>query len=103
MSINNFRACKKCGEIKNSQADFYHNPRCIIGTCKKCMSLAAITRQRRKRQLYGTREPTDRERERSKAYYAAHKEQFKVYRERFLKKYPDYFKKYYRARRDDEG
>lgn len=95
----NEKRCSKC-RIYKDLSDYYKSCGKPRGECKKCTSKANVRYQKRVgywRERYANDEER---REYMRAYYAKNKAKFIKYRAEFKKRFPDYYKDYFRNKKD---
>lgn len=91
----NEKQCSKCGKYKHPEEDFYMCQGRYRAECKRC----TIKRNSKYQKLHKTwltrNVDVEARREYMKEYYAANKQNFATYRERFRERNPSYWKKRY--------
>ena len=94
------KVCSKCGETKQLTADFYLCSGRWRSECKAC-TIKRNVKYQRSIQAWKHRYLDDDERNSyMRDYYSKNKEKFAVYREEFRKRYPEYYKNYFRRKKN---
>ena len=85
--------CKECSTEKNVEEFYFYN-NYYRSECKKCCIKKNSSNQKNK-QLWKSRFSTiEEKRAYMREYYAKNKDKYKLYRERFAEKHPDYMKRF---------
>ena len=93
------RICNRCGESKR-YIDYYFCSGKPRSECKTCTIRRNIIYQRQVK-AWKSRYETDEARKiYMRAYYHKNKQKFAKYREDFRLRYPDYYKDYFRKRKE---
>lgn len=98
--MSNIKVCKRCKEPKNELTDFYMCGGYYRSECKKCTVERNVSYQRRVRAWQHRNGNEEGRKIYMKSYYESHKEQYAEYRHEFKKRNPEYYKFYFRARKE---
>lgn len=98
------KKCSKCGVWKLKLKDFYLNKGFIRPSCKECFkkqTAAYAKKNRALRMELGLNDNYSKDRlAYQRAYYHNNRGKYTNYRQKFVQSHPEYYKMYYRARRD---
>ncbi len=101
--MSNIKICSCCYEPKLSLKDFYLCSGKWRSECKAC-TIRRNSRYQRLNESWKTRFPDDESRrEYMRTYYKNNKDRFAKYREDFRLRYPDYYREYFRNRKNKNG
>lgn len=97
------KKCSKCGVWKNRMTEFYMNKGFFRPSCKTCFKKQTSLNAKKNRELRMAlgQTRTNYDSTYARKYYQQHKAQYEQYNATFKSKHPEYFKKYYRDRRDN--
>jgi len=94
------KICTYCKEEKEIPEDFYRWRGFFKSECKKCTILRNGNYQKRVQAWKMRSGEGDVRNAYMRAYYAKNKEKFALYRRQFLDKHPDYYKDYFRKKKE---
>lgn len=98
--MNDMKVCSKCHEEKELRQDFYMCAGRWRSECKKC-TIKRNVRYQRKVKSWKYRYSDDISRKLyMRTYYGKNKEKFAKYRADFRTRFPEYYKEYFRKRKE---
>lgn len=100
--IENLKTCTKCHEIK-SYEDFYICGGRTRSECKKCTIKRNVRYQKKTKAWKRRYVDDDARRIYMRDYYEKNKDKFAKYRTEFKERYPEYYKQYFRARKEKKN
>jgi hypothetical protein len=98
--MNELKKCTNCHKEKEQLSDFYLAQGQWRSECKQCTIKRNIRYQRRVKAWKHRYIDEDTRRLYMREYYQKNKEKFAAYREEFKKRYPEYYKSYFRKRKE---
>lgn len=98
--MNEDKQCSKCNKWKFQKLDFYQCAGVYRSECKKCTVKRNVRYQRLHRTWKHRYVDDDARRDYMREYYDKNKEKFAAYRKEFREKYPEYYKMYFRRRKN---
>jgi len=97
------KICTKCNEEKEMSSGFYQWCGRWRSECKKC-TIKKNNRHQKKIKSWKTRHVDEDSRKiYSRQYYEKNKEKFEKYRATFNERHPEYYKIYFRNRREEKN
>lgn len=94
------KICSKCNQAKNPDTDFYWCAGKLRSECKKCTIRRNIRYQKQTEAWKHRFVDGDVRRSYMAEYYANNKEKFDEYRKKFRERNPDYYREYFRRRKE---
>lgn len=98
--MRDFKICSQCHQAKESVTDFYLCAGRWRSECKACTIKRNVRYQKRVKAWKHRYVDDDSRRLYMRDYYNKNKERFAKYRSEFKNRYPDYYKDYFRKRKE---
>jgi len=98
--MSDLKICSKCHQAKIMDKDFYLCSGRWRSECKACTIRRNVRYQRRIKSWKHRYLNDDTRRLYMREYYEKNKEKFVAYRAEFRLKYPEYYKEYFRKRKE---
>lgn len=100
VAVEEIKICSRCNSAKDAQTDFYICKGKRRSECKKCTIKKNVRYQKRVESWKHRFVDNDEKRSYMADYYIKHKEKFIEYRRKFKERHPDYYKEYFRNRKN---
>jgi len=97
------KICTKCLLEKNILYDYYVNQGCMRSECKACTIKRNSTRQKLSQPWKNRFADEETRKAYAREYYNKNKEKFANYRAEFIKRNPDYYKMYFRDKKNEKN
>lgn len=100
--MDDYKICSKCHQAKIAIMDFYMCAGRWRSECKACTIKRNVRYQRKVKAWKYRYVDDDTRRLYMREYYNQNKEKFAKYRSEFRIRYPEYYKQYFRKRKERE-